>query len=61
MLLCGLSLQAQVDKGNSFDSPLRIDIIPSGTFGELRNNHFHAGLDIRTQQKTGFPFLQRGI
>ena len=55
MLLCGLSLQAQVDKGNSFDSPLRIDIIPSGTFGELRNNHFHAGLDIRTQQKTGFP------
>ena len=55
MLLCGLSLNAQVHIGGSFDSPLRIDIIPSGTFGELRNNHFHAGLDIRTQQKTGFP------
>lgn len=55
MLLCGLSLNAQVDIGSSFESPLRIDIIPSGTFGELRTNHFHAGLDIRTQQKTGFP------
>lgn len=55
MLLCGLSLTAQVNIESSFDSPLRIDIIPSGTFGELRNNHFHAGLDIRTQQKTGFP------
>ena len=27
----------------------------SGTFGELRNNHFHAGVDIKTKRKTGFP------
>lgn len=26
----------------------------SGNFGELRNNHFHAGFDFRTQQKEGF-------
>lgn len=32
-----------------------LSIHASGTFGELRNNHFHAGLDFRTQQKTGFP------
>ncbi|WP_430613657.1 M23 family metallopeptidase [Flavobacterium sp. JP2137] len=38
-----------------FSSPLKIDLIPSGTFGELRNNHFHAGLDIRTQQRIGLP------
>jgi len=25
----------------------------SGTFGELRSNHFHAGLDIKTQGKEG--------
>lgn len=27
----------------------------SGTFGELRNNHFHSGIDIRTNQRTGYP------
>ncbi|WP_452220672.1 M23 family metallopeptidase [Lacinutrix salivirga] len=36
-----------------FRSPLDIPIVLSGTFGELRNNHFHAGLDIKTQQRTG--------
>ena len=33
--------------------PLEIPIQLSGTFGELRNNHFHAGLDIRTQGRQG--------
>ena len=27
----------------------------SGTFGELRKNHFHAGLDIRTRGREGLP------
>ena len=34
-------------------SPVEIPIQLSGTFGELRNNHFHAGLDIRTQGRQG--------
>ena len=34
-------------------APLDIPIQLSGTFGELRNNHFHAGLDIRTQGRQG--------
>jgi len=38
-----------------FASPLKIPLELSGTFGELRNNHFHAGLDIRTQQREGIP------
>jgi murein DD-endopeptidase MepM/ murein hydrolase activator NlpD len=40
---------------NQFRFPL--DIVPtsSGTFGELRANHFHSGLDFRTNQKTGYP------
>ena len=33
--------------------PLDIPIQLSGTFGELRNNHFHAGIDIRTQGRQG--------
>ena len=36
-----------------FRSPLDIPITLSGTFGELRNNHFHSGIDIKTQQKEG--------
>ena len=27
----------------------------SGNFGELRSNHFHGGLDIKTDGKTGLP------
>lgn len=38
---------------NYFGSPLDIPLILSGTFGELRPNHFHAGLDIKTQQREG--------
>ncbi len=36
-----------------FRSPLDIPLYLSGTFGELRNNHFHSGLDFKTQQKEG--------
>ena len=36
-----------------FSSPLEIPLILSGTFAELRSNHFHSGIDIKTQQRTG--------
>ncbi|MFO7745119.1 MAG: M23 family metallopeptidase [Psychroflexus sp.] len=36
-----------------FESPLDIPLLLSGTFGELRSNHFHAGLDIKTKGVTG--------
>jgi hypothetical protein len=38
---------------NYFRSPLDITLVLSGTFAELRTNHFHSGLDIKTQQKVG--------
>ena len=38
-----------------FRSPMDIPVYPSGTFGELRTNHFHAGLDFRTEQREGLP------
>lgn len=36
-----------------FISPLDIPLDVSGSFGELRSNHFHAGLDLKTNGKTG--------
>ena len=36
-----------------FRNPLEIPIILAGTFGELRSNHFHSGIDIKTQGKEG--------
>jgi murein DD-endopeptidase MepM/ murein hydrolase activator NlpD len=38
---------------NSFNNPLEIPLVLSGTFGELRTNHFHSGLDIKTQGREG--------
>ncbi|MDT0676324.1 M23 family metallopeptidase [Autumnicola musiva] len=36
-----------------FQKPLDIPLVLAGTFGELRSNHFHSGLDIKTQQREG--------
>ena len=36
-----------------FIKPLDIPIVLSGSFAELRSNHFHSGLDIKTQGKEG--------
>ena len=38
-----------------FSSPLAIPLAIAGSFGELRPNHFHSGIDFRTQKKEGFP------
>ncbi len=37
-----------------FTSPLDIPITLSGTFAEMRVNHFHTGIDIRTNEKEGY-------
>lgn len=38
-----------------FRSPVDLEISLSGSFGELRGNHFHSGLDIRTNYTQGHP------
>lgn len=38
-----------------FQSPLDIPIDLSGSFGELRGNHFHSGLDMKTKGVEGLP------
>ena len=40
---------------NYFRNPLGIPIQLAANFGELRNNHFHMGLDIRTNQRENLP------
>lgn len=35
--------------------PLDIPILLAGSFGELRNNHFHAGIDIKTDNRENLP------
>jgi murein DD-endopeptidase MepM/ murein hydrolase activator NlpD len=44
----------------AFRSPLDIPLILAGTFGELRSNHFHSGIDIKTQQRQGLPIYAIG-
>ena len=38
-----------------FKSPLDIPMELSGNFGELRNNHFHSGFDLKTNKVEGLP------
>lgn len=38
---------------NYFRSPVDHKILLSGTFGELRSNHFHSGIDIKTNGSKG--------
>src|SRR3989304_7135148 len=40
---------------NTFVPPLGINLYLSGTYGEIRTDHFHSGIDIKTQGKEGFP------
>ncbi|APQ18405.1 M23 family metallopeptidase [Maribacter hydrothermalis] len=45
---------------DAFRPPMDIPIILAGTFGELRSNHFHSGVDIKTQQREGIPIMAIG-
>lgn len=36
-----------------FDKPMDIPLFLAGNFGEIRANHFHTGLDLKTEQRTG--------
>ncbi|WP_136467251.1 M23 family metallopeptidase [Flagellimonas onchidii] len=56
--LVSLSLLAQEKyPSDIFQSPMEIPIVLAGTFGELRSNHFHSGIDIKTQGRQGLPIL----
>ncbi len=44
----------------NYSAPLRIPLSLSAGFGELRNNHFHSGLDYRTQLSVNKPVYSIG-
>ena len=46
---------AQTAHVGQFCSPFDFPLLLSASFAELRPNHFHGGLDIKTNQKEGFP------
>lgn len=56
LLFISASLYAQKDK-NLFVSPLKIPLSLSASFGELRADHYHSGIDIKTQGVTGKEVL----
>lgn len=57
LILTSVSYSQEALPQNYFESPLEIPLILSGTFGELRSNHFHSGLDIKTHQRTGLNVI----
>lgn len=61
-IACGFSLLQAVFAQNILDlpdscyqAPLDVELLLAGNYGELRPNHFHAGLDFKTQGTTGLP------
>jgi len=52
-LLISLCAFSQSEYPSEFISPLAIPLDFSGSFGELRSNHFHAGLDLKTNSVEG--------
>lgn len=38
-----------------FHPPVKIDMVLAANFGELRSNHFHMGIDIKTEGRIGTP------
>lgn len=43
--------------GTDFSSPLPIPLSLAGNFGEIRPNHFHAGFDLRTNNREGMSVM----
>ncbi|GGH21355.1 M23 family metallopeptidase [Mucilaginibacter phyllosphaerae] len=48
-------IQSRQYPQNQFRYPLDLPPSTAGSFGELRANHFHSGLDFKTNQRIGFP------
>lgn len=53
LILCG-NLLSQSHPKDYFRNPVGIPIVLAGNFGELRPNHFHSGIDIKTRGVQGY-------
>lgn len=58
LLLCSAPVSAQHLAPEDYIFPLRnVAGLYSANFGEMRPNHFHSGIDIKTDGMTGKPVL----
>lgn len=57
LLVCVIQLNAQNNSQAMFVPPFDFPLLLSGNFGELRANHFHGGLDFKTQGVSGKKVL----
>ncbi|MEO0897442.1 MAG: M23 family metallopeptidase [Bacteroidota bacterium] len=56
MVICGgLILSFTPTDDEPYQFPFDSYKTLAGTFGELRGNHFHSGIDVKTYQKIGIP------
>jgi hypothetical protein len=54
-VLAQSTIQSRQYPQNYFRYPLDLPPSTAGSFGELRPNHFHSGLDFKTNGHTGYP------
>lgn len=57
LLIGSLAFAQKNHPKDYFTSPMDVPLNMSGTFGELRNNHFHSGIDFKTEKKEGLNVL----
>ena len=55
LLFGGLAFGQSDVPSDYFSNPLDINMVLAGNFGEMRANHFHSGLDLKTDQREGLP------
>ena len=63
LLACCVEGYAQEKKQAAFVPPFDFPLTLSGNFGEIRSNHFHGGLDFKTEEQSAnrFGHLLTGI
>ncbi|MDX9883036.1 MAG: M23 family metallopeptidase [Prolixibacteraceae bacterium] len=57
LIIASTFVFGQEIKKDYYAAPVTIPMFLTGNFGELRNNHFHSGIDIRTEGRTGLPVV----
>jgi hypothetical protein len=59
LIITAVQAQSKIP-ADFFKNPLNVDLVLSGSFGELRSNHFHGGMDIKTQHREGLAVVAAG-
>lgn len=57
LVVLAIILSANTDRRDMFINPVEIPVSISANFGELRPDHFHSGIDIKTNGVTGHKVL----